>query len=56
VGFVTVSIIIHYCSYNGRGEGNGYSTELLASAGCIGRCNGIREQRHSVLGWRTTSL
>jgi hypothetical protein len=56
VSFALVSITVHYCSYNGRGEGNGYSRQLLASAGCIGRSNGITEQRHSLLGSRKTSI
>jgi hypothetical protein len=56
VSFALVSIIIHYCSYIGRGEGNGYSWQLPTSAGCIGRGNGIRGQRHGILGWRKLSL
>jgi len=54
--FALVSIIIHYCSCNGRGKGNGYSRQLPTCAGCIGRCNGITEQRCSLLGWRTASI
>ena len=36
VSFALVSIVIHYCSCNGRGEGNCDSRQLLgASAGVM---------------------
>jgi len=40
----------------GVGKEIGYSRELPTSAGRIGRCNGITEERYSLLGWRTTSI
>jgi hypothetical protein len=32
LSFALVSVLIHYCSCNGRGEGNGDSKQLLGAS------------------------